>query len=191
MIRKEASGNEGQPGWGLSRDCIRDTLIAKRSGVFQQKNKLFSALCAANLRNLRETQLAPHVETKLIANRYKIRKAIRKPWYEKCECCQAVSDFSGYVKRADNRHIQTLSDNNMALCDDCLEMILREADASSDDSAVVYLDDETVQWVAVPEGPVASYGVADTYVFESGDEDECRCYFINFLIAHKPGMRMI
>lgn len=46
----------------------------------------------------------------------------------------------------------------MALCDDCLVLILREADASSNDTAVVYSDDGLVQWLALQESQVASCG---------------------------------
>lgn len=57
------------PGWQFSRDCIRDTLIAKRTGVFREGG--FAArLCTANLRLLRETQLARHLEVKMVAGRY-------------------------------------------------------------------------------------------------------------------------
>lgn len=50
-------------GWRLSRECIRDTLLAKRSG---SKN----GLVGFTVDTLRRTQLAPHVEERMIAGRY-------------------------------------------------------------------------------------------------------------------------
>ena len=49
------------PGWGLSRDCIRDTLLAKREGTYGN-NGLIRSLYRLNIRTLRETQLAPYTE---------------------------------------------------------------------------------------------------------------------------------
>lgn len=69
MIQQEASVHEEHPGWKLSRDCIRDTLIAKRTGVSRLKG-LAAKLCAFNLPQLRETSLAPHHETKMTTGRY-------------------------------------------------------------------------------------------------------------------------
>jgi len=57
------------PGWHLSRECIQDTIIAKRAGVFRSGGVLLP-LVSANLKLLRETQLAPHIEAKMIACRY-------------------------------------------------------------------------------------------------------------------------
>ena len=57
------------PGWKLSRECIRDTLMAKRTGIFSFGGPL-PAICAHTLRMLRETQLAPHKEQKMTTGRY-------------------------------------------------------------------------------------------------------------------------
>lgn len=181
----------GHPGWNLSRSCIHDTLFAKRTGVFRQKNTLLSALCATNIRSLRETQLAPHVETKMTANRYKVRQTIRKSSFMNCDCCQARSDFSGYVLRADNSFVQVLCANHMALCDKCLEEILQEVMVSSNDTIIVYMEDGLVHWLSLPAGNAQSFAMADQDVLDGGDDEECRYFFANFLMAHKPGMRFI
>lgn len=57
------------PGWKLSRDCIQDAYIAKRTGVFDEGG-LASKLCSLILHQLRETQLAPHQEEKMVVGRY-------------------------------------------------------------------------------------------------------------------------
>ena len=45
----------------LSRECIRDTLLAKRSGALKSADSLM-ALYNVGIRNLRDGQLAPHRE---------------------------------------------------------------------------------------------------------------------------------
>lgn len=52
-------GDKSHIGWKLSRDCIRDTLMAKREGGLAQGG-LGRSLYCANIRALRETQLAPY-----------------------------------------------------------------------------------------------------------------------------------
>lgn len=49
----------------LSRECIRDTLLAKRSGALKSADAL-RTLYNVGIRNLRDGQLAPH----------------REPWHE-------------------------------------------------------------------------------------------------------------
>ncbi len=60
--------NRNHLGWKLSHSCIRDTLLAKREGALQGTPGIFRALYCANIRALRESQLAPYVE-KWHANR--------------------------------------------------------------------------------------------------------------------------
>lgn len=57
------------PGWKLSRDCIQDAFIAKQTGVFNEGG-LAAKLCALILHQLRETQLAPHRESRMVPERY-------------------------------------------------------------------------------------------------------------------------
>ena len=54
--------NKEHPGWQLSRDCIRDTMLAKRSGALNDTTALINSLYAINIRALRDTQLAPYQE---------------------------------------------------------------------------------------------------------------------------------
>ena len=54
--------NTEHPGWQLSRDCIRDTMLAKRSGALNDTTALINSLYAINIRALRDTQLAPYQE---------------------------------------------------------------------------------------------------------------------------------
>lgn len=56
------------PGFNLSRECIRDTLQSKRDGSYKQSG-LALALYNANIRALRATQLAPYSEV-MRAGRY-------------------------------------------------------------------------------------------------------------------------
>ena len=56
------------PGFNLSRECIRDTLQSKRNGSYKQSG-LALALYNANIRALRATQLAPYSEV-MRAGRY-------------------------------------------------------------------------------------------------------------------------
>ena len=49
-------------GWKLSRDCISDTLLTKRSGALKEAVGLTKSLYTLNIRALRETQLASHRE---------------------------------------------------------------------------------------------------------------------------------
>lgn len=55
------STTPNHPGWGLSRYCICDTLLAKREGTHKGGGLIRSLYCA-NIRALRETQLAPYAE---------------------------------------------------------------------------------------------------------------------------------
>ena len=56
-MRRQA--NPDHPGWRLSRNCIRDTLLAKREGALKADGR-FEALYRMSIRSLRDTQLAPH-----------------------------------------------------------------------------------------------------------------------------------
>ncbi|MBQ8615952.1 MAG: hypothetical protein IJX67_05470 [Oscillospiraceae bacterium] len=56
------------PGFDLSRECIRDTLQSKRDGSYKQSGLCF-ALYNTNIRTLRSTQLAPYSEV-MRAGRY-------------------------------------------------------------------------------------------------------------------------
>lgn len=56
------------PGFNLSRDCIRDTLQSKRDGSYKQSGLGF-ALYNTNIRALRSSQLAPYSEV-MRAGRY-------------------------------------------------------------------------------------------------------------------------
>lgn len=56
------------PGFNLSRECIRDTQQSKRDGSYKQSG-LALALYNANIRALRATQLAPYSEV-MRAGRY-------------------------------------------------------------------------------------------------------------------------
>ena len=68
-MKKDQSSNADHPGWKLSRRCIEDTCLAKRRGVFRTGGTV-RGICATTIKNLRETQLAPHIETKMIAGRF-------------------------------------------------------------------------------------------------------------------------
>lgn len=68
-------------GWSLSRKCIQDTLMAKRSRPSRGEKigryvGLLTKLYGRNIQALRETQLAPYTET-LVAGRYR-EKMLRK-----------------------------------------------------------------------------------------------------------------
>jgi len=69
---KRNAGNAAHPGWKLSRDCVRDTFLAKRAGVFRSDGTM-QALCARTLQSLRATQLAPYIETKMMAGRFLVQ----------------------------------------------------------------------------------------------------------------------
>ena len=45
------------PGWKLSRKCVYDTLMSKRTGEYEQ-NQFFRVIYNTSIRNLRRTQLA-------------------------------------------------------------------------------------------------------------------------------------
>jgi hypothetical protein len=53
----------------VSRECIRDTLLAKRQ-CREQLTGFIRQVYNLGVRNLRAGQLAPHVETRMRANRY-------------------------------------------------------------------------------------------------------------------------
>lgn len=63
-------------GWELSRNCIRDTMMMKRENLLT-KSGLGRALYNANMRLLRETQLAPHKET-MTAGRYLDKQKLKR-----------------------------------------------------------------------------------------------------------------
>lgn len=54
---------------GLSRECIRDTLMYKRDPD-QWKDNRFRALYRATVQRLRTGQLAPYIEQKMLSGRY-------------------------------------------------------------------------------------------------------------------------
>lgn len=53
----------------VSRECIRDTLLAKRE-CSEQLTGFIRQIYNLSVHNLRSGQLAPHVESKMRANRY-------------------------------------------------------------------------------------------------------------------------
>ncbi|MBR1683645.1 MAG: hypothetical protein IJ708_00800 [Clostridia bacterium] len=53
----------------MSRDCIRDTILTKRLCRDQMKG-IALELYIFNMQELRRGQLAPHVETKMLPNRF-------------------------------------------------------------------------------------------------------------------------
>lgn len=53
----------------MSRDCIRDTMLMKRLCQDQMKG-IALELYIFNMQELRRGQLAPHVETKMLPNRF-------------------------------------------------------------------------------------------------------------------------
>ncbi|MBQ9631819.1 MAG: hypothetical protein IJV04_02740 [Lachnospiraceae bacterium] len=53
----------------MSRDCIRDTMLMKRLCRDQMKG-IALELYIFNMQELRRGQLAPHVETKMLPNRF-------------------------------------------------------------------------------------------------------------------------
>lgn len=53
----------------MSRDCIRDTMLMKRLCRYQMKG-IALELYIFNMQELRRGQLAPHVETKMLPNRF-------------------------------------------------------------------------------------------------------------------------
>ena len=53
----------------MSRDCIRDTMLMKRRCRDQMKG-IALELYIFNMQELRRGQLAPHVETKMLPNRF-------------------------------------------------------------------------------------------------------------------------
>ena len=53
----------------VSRECIRDTLLAKRQ-YREQLTGFVRQVYNLGVRNLRAGQLAPHVETRMRSNRY-------------------------------------------------------------------------------------------------------------------------
>lgn len=62
--------NTNHFGWQLSRNCIHDTMVVKRSGTLHKETGLITSFYAINIRALRDTQLAPYQE-KLCAGRYR------------------------------------------------------------------------------------------------------------------------
>ena len=54
--------NKNLPGWKLSRECIHDTLLAKRSGALRGCNGFMRGLYNLSITRLRETQLAPFTD---------------------------------------------------------------------------------------------------------------------------------
>lgn len=181
---------DAHPGWKLSRQCIKDVMIAKRTGVIDQGG-LMAKLCTFNLRQLRDTQLAPHVETRLIANRYSVRYAIKKYGSLNCSCCWEPFEPNEYIKRADNYNIQALCCNNLFLCRSCLEAVLEEVKQTPGGTIIVYVDGGIVHWLALPSMFPETYLVADADVYKQGDIEECRDYCTRILISERPGMRII
>ena len=53
----------------LSRECIRDTMLLKRQCP-EKMEGLALSLYNLNIQELRRGQLAPHVETKMLSNRF-------------------------------------------------------------------------------------------------------------------------
>lgn len=69
--------NTEHPGWLLSRGCIRDTMLAKRSGVLYKVDGLLTACYDINIRALRDTQLAPYQEV-MREGRYREKFLLKK-----------------------------------------------------------------------------------------------------------------
>lgn len=61
----------------LSRECIRDTLLAKRQ-CREQLTGFVRQVYNLGICNLRAGQLAPHVETKMLSNRYLNMQATKR-----------------------------------------------------------------------------------------------------------------
>ena len=61
----------------LSRECVRDTLLAKRQGIATQTG-LARSLYNLNVSILRHGQLAPHVETAMRANRFLEKQSFKR-----------------------------------------------------------------------------------------------------------------
>lgn len=61
----------------VSRECIRDTLLAKRQ-CREQLTGFIRQVYNLGVRNLRAGQLAPHVETRMRSNRYLNMQALKR-----------------------------------------------------------------------------------------------------------------
>lgn len=61
----------------LSRACIQDTLLMKRLCP-EKMEGLALALYKLNVQTLRRGQLAPHVETKMLPNRYLDKQKLKR-----------------------------------------------------------------------------------------------------------------
>ena len=146
-----STGMNAHPGWNLSRACIRDTLLAKRTGVFKAGGQIAAAICQHNLRMLRETRLAPHREAKLISNRYWVRQAIKKHNPYECKCCSNAFDSAEYIRRADNSRVLALCKEDAFLCITCLKTILCEVQYAPNDCCIVFISGGIVHKIVLPE----------------------------------------
>jgi len=178
------------PGWKLSRECICDTFLAKRTGIFKQRGSGIAAICQRNLRLLRETQLAPHQETKLVANRYWLRQTIKKHHPHECACCANPFDPSEYVLRGDNPNVLALCKDEAFLCKSCLKTVLFEAEGTAEDCCIVFISGGIVYKMVLPENP-DTFLVADHDVFDGGESEEKRDFFVRCLMARRPRMHTI
>ncbi len=187
-----SSTSDTHPGWKLSRECIYETINAKRSGIFKQCGTMV-ALVTSTIQDLRETHLAPHIETKLIANRYAVRQTLKTIHNTQCDCCkEGIFDPKIYVRHADSPYVAALCEHRFSLCQVCFVSLIRNAHHSSgSNEAVVYISGGLVRWLAVPNTVVQGYLVADKDVFNCADADELQWFFEAFMAAYKPGMTRI
>lgn len=65
------------PGWKLSRKCVYDTLMSKRTGEYEQ-NQFFRVIYNTSIRNLRRTQLAKFDSKYIVGRILKMQEEKKK-----------------------------------------------------------------------------------------------------------------
>ena len=124
------------------------------------------------------------------ANYYRMQQAIKNLTPRECECCSTIINPSGYLLWADNCDVLALCEDDAFLCKACLETVLSEADGAARDCCIVFIHGGLVQKMVLPDKPI-TFLVADRDIFDGGDAEEKRDFFIRCLMALHPGMRTI
>lgn len=152
------------PGWNLSRNCIYDTLMAKRTGGYTQ-NQFCRILYNITIQNLRKTQLAKFDSKYIVGRILKMQEEKKKERVYKITIRETntydVEVKAGYFEEAvqavermvRNGEVDTLRPDCVvseyfATCDKCgrefWEYDIREVD--SDTSTARLLCDECVAY---------------------------------------------